>query len=174
MKLDLFTLDSRLVSRTTDTQCGRQKMLWLYLTIWEWELMWGRAVKAISTTGVHSPWTHTDGIISLSFYYINGHCSMFATSHKNMSPSMPNYHINVFFTRINFWKFGEKKSKLSKFVEAIYFLYSIGVVTFNINPQNIWKKPSCPIPKNFLCRHKKAEPPRIIGGLLPFHNYRPA
>ena len=55
--------------RTTDTQwrhkskksenlgrCGRQNMLWPYLKIWEWELIFGRAVKAISSPGVRSPW----------------------------------------------------------------------------------------------------------------------
>ena len=55
--------------RTTDTQwrhkskiseklgrCGRQNMLPPYLKIWEWEWIFGRAVKAISTLGVRSPW----------------------------------------------------------------------------------------------------------------------
>ena len=50
--------------RTTDTQrrhsenlgrCGRQNMLRPYLKIWEWELIFGRAVKAISSPGVRSP-----------------------------------------------------------------------------------------------------------------------
>ena len=58
-------------SRTTDTQwrhkskksenlgrCGRQNMLRSYLKIWEWELIFGRAVKAISSPGVRSPWYH--------------------------------------------------------------------------------------------------------------------
>ena len=56
-------------SQTTDTQwrikskisenlgrCGRQTMLRPYLQIWEWELIFGRAVKAISSLGVRSPW----------------------------------------------------------------------------------------------------------------------
>ena len=55
--------------RTTDTQwrhkskisekmgrCGRQNMLPPYLKIWEWEWIFGRAVKAISSLGVRSPW----------------------------------------------------------------------------------------------------------------------
>ena len=57
-------------TRTTDSQwiwrhksklseklgrCGRQNMLWLYLKIWEWEWIFGYAVKAISSLGVHSP-----------------------------------------------------------------------------------------------------------------------
>ena len=55
-------------ARTTDTQwrhrskksenlgrCGRQNMLRPYLKIWEWELIFGRAVKAISSPGVRSP-----------------------------------------------------------------------------------------------------------------------
>lgn len=54
-------------SRTTDTQwrhkskksenlgqCGRKNMLRTYLKIWEWELIFGRAVKAISSPGVRS------------------------------------------------------------------------------------------------------------------------
>ena len=56
-------------TRTTDTQwrhkskisenlgwCGRHNMLRPYLKIWEWEWIFGRAVKAISSLGVHSPW----------------------------------------------------------------------------------------------------------------------
>ena len=59
---------SSLHSRTTDTQwrrnskkpeilsrCGRQNMLWPYLKIWDCDLIFGRAVKAISSTGVRSP-----------------------------------------------------------------------------------------------------------------------
>ena len=55
-------------ARTTDTQwrhkskisetlgrCGRQNMLRPYLKIWEWEWIFGRAVKAISSLGVRSP-----------------------------------------------------------------------------------------------------------------------
>ena len=55
--------------RTTDTQwrnkskksenlgrCGRQNMLRPYLKIWEWEWIFGRSVKAISSPGVRSPW----------------------------------------------------------------------------------------------------------------------
>ena len=56
--------------RTTDTQwrhksnksenlgrCGRQNMLWPYLKIWEWEMIFSRAVKVISSPGVRSPWS---------------------------------------------------------------------------------------------------------------------
>ena len=56
-------------ARTTDTQwrhkskiseklgrCGRQNMLPPYLKIWEWEWIFGCAVKAISSLGVRSPW----------------------------------------------------------------------------------------------------------------------
>ena len=59
-----------LSSRTTETQwrhkskisenlgrCGRQNMLWPYLKIWYWDLIFGQAVKAISSPGVRSPWT---------------------------------------------------------------------------------------------------------------------
>ena len=30
-------------------------MLWPYLKIWDWDLIFGRAVKAVSLSGVHSP-----------------------------------------------------------------------------------------------------------------------
>ena len=33
-------------------RCGRQNMLRPYLKIWEWGLIFGRAVKAISSPGV--------------------------------------------------------------------------------------------------------------------------
>ena len=38
-------------------RCGRQNMLPPYLKIWEWEGIFGRAVKAISSLGVRSPWS---------------------------------------------------------------------------------------------------------------------
>ena len=54
-------------TRTTDTQlrhkskkseklgrCGRQNMLTLNLKIWDWDRIFGRAVKAISSLGVRS------------------------------------------------------------------------------------------------------------------------
>ena len=64
-----------LLPRTTDTQwrhkskisenlgwCGRQNMLRPYLNIWDWDWIFGRAVKAISSLGVRSPcssaWNH--------------------------------------------------------------------------------------------------------------------
>ena len=56
-------------SRTTDIQwrhkskkseilgrCGRQDMLQPYLKIWDWDLIFGRAGKAISSLDVRSPW----------------------------------------------------------------------------------------------------------------------
>ena len=71
-------------SRTTDTQwrhksktseklgrCGRQNMLPPYLKIWEWEWIFGRAVKAISSLGVRSPWfclTNLLNLVILSFF----------------------------------------------------------------------------------------------------------
>ena len=36
-------------------RCVRQNMLRPYLKIWEWEWIFGRAVKAISSLGVRSP-----------------------------------------------------------------------------------------------------------------------
>ena len=63
--LDIFL---HLQPRTTDTQwrhkskkseilrrSGRQNMLWPYLKIWDWDLIFGRAVKAIFSPGVRSP-----------------------------------------------------------------------------------------------------------------------
>ena len=59
-------------TRTTDTQwrhkskisekmgrCGKQNMLPPYLKIWDWEWIFGRAVKAISSLGVRSPCNKT-------------------------------------------------------------------------------------------------------------------
>ena len=37
-------------------RCGRQNMLRPYLKIWEWEWIFGPAVKAFSSLGVRSPW----------------------------------------------------------------------------------------------------------------------
>ena len=42
-------------------------MLWPYLKIWNWDLVFGRAVKAISSLGVRSPWVHRCIQIPLSF-----------------------------------------------------------------------------------------------------------
>ena len=82
-----------LSSRTTDTQwrhkskiseklgrCGRQNMLSPYLKIWEWEWIFGCAVKAISSLGVRSPCLALSGaqcafttLISL-IYFISKMC----------------------------------------------------------------------------------------------------
>ena len=35
---------------------GRKNLLWPYLKIWELKLIFGRAVKVISSPGVRSPW----------------------------------------------------------------------------------------------------------------------
>ena len=56
--------------QTTDTQwrhkskiseklgrCGRQNMLRPYLKIWDWDWIFGRALKAIFSLGVRSPWS---------------------------------------------------------------------------------------------------------------------
>ena len=40
--------------------CERQKMHQLHLKIWEWELIFGHAVKTISSLGIWSPWVHLD------------------------------------------------------------------------------------------------------------------
>ena len=53
------------------------------------------------------------------FYYINGHCFRFTTSHKTIAPSMPTWDINAFFTRIKTWKFGEKKFKIDKVIQCL-------------------------------------------------------
>ena len=36
-------------------RCGRQNMLWAYLKIWDGDLVFGHAVKTISSLGVRSP-----------------------------------------------------------------------------------------------------------------------
>ena len=67
--LEFCSINLLIKSPTTDTQwrqkskiseklgrCGRQNMLPPYLKIWEWEWIFGRAVKAISSLGVRSPW----------------------------------------------------------------------------------------------------------------------
>ena len=61
-------LVGRSLPRTTNTQlrhkseksenlgrCGRQNMLWPYLKIWDWDLIFGRTVKAFSSLGIRSP-----------------------------------------------------------------------------------------------------------------------
>ena len=37
----------------------RNLKFWPYLKIWDWDLIFGCAVKAISSQGVHSPWIVT-------------------------------------------------------------------------------------------------------------------
>ena len=39
-------------------------MLRPYLNIWEWELIFGRSVKAISSSGIRSPWLQVKFIYS--------------------------------------------------------------------------------------------------------------
>ena len=38
-------------------RCGRQNMLPPYLKIWDWDWIFGHAVKTISSLGVRSPWS---------------------------------------------------------------------------------------------------------------------
>ena len=70
MDASLCREDTCLVTRTTDTQWrhkskiseklgqfGRQNMLWLYLNIWDWDWIFGRAGNTISSLGVRSPWS---------------------------------------------------------------------------------------------------------------------
>ena len=79
-------------TRTTDTQwrhkskksenlgrCGRQNMLRSYLKIWEWELIFVRAVKAISSPGVCIPcqWPYNTFIHILSIPYIYNEAKSF-------------------------------------------------------------------------------------------------
>ena len=66
--------------RTTDTQwrhkskisenlgqCGRQNMLPPYLKIWDWDWIFGRAVKDISSLGVRSPCKKLNKAFFISF-----------------------------------------------------------------------------------------------------------
>ena len=81
-------MTSSMFARTTDTQwrhkskifeklgrCGRQNMLRPYLKIWDWDWIFGRAVKAISSLCVRSPcmfdlyfydWKHQTHLCHLS------------------------------------------------------------------------------------------------------------
>ena len=43
----------------------------------------------------------------------------FATSHKNLSPSMPTWLFNSFFIRMNPWKFGEYQFKTDKVIQHL-------------------------------------------------------
>ena len=88
-------------SRTTDTQwrhkskiseklgrCGRQNMLRPYLNIWDWDWIFGRSVKAISSLGVRSP------------CYKRSHSSWPLSNLKGQSHLLFNL---VFF--FHFWRF---------------------------------------------------------------------
>ena len=41
-------------------------MLRPYLSIWDWDLIFGRTVKMISSPGVRSPWDHTIPICQIN------------------------------------------------------------------------------------------------------------
>ena len=71
-------------ARTTDTQwrhkskiseklgwCGRQNMLQPYLKIWDWEWIFGRAVKAISPLGIRSGYG-TEGFLTEQVFLVCG------------------------------------------------------------------------------------------------------
>ena len=49
-------------------RCGRQNMLRPYLKIWEWEWIFGRAVKAISSLGVRRPWSEQFWLTKYLFF----------------------------------------------------------------------------------------------------------
>ena len=48
-------INQRYLKNWADARCGRQNMLRPYLKIWEWEWIFGCAVKAISSLGIRSP-----------------------------------------------------------------------------------------------------------------------
>ena len=86
---------------TTDTQwrhkskiseklgrCGRQNMLPPYLKIWDWDWIFGRAMKAISSLGVRSPWV-------LSFSYLVITVSSFRNRSIFKSQSTHILHIKI-------------------------------------------------------------------------------
>ena len=62
------TTDTQLRQKSTKSEilgrCGRQNMLRPYLKIWDWDLIFGLAVKAISSLGVRSPWLQSFGFLS--------------------------------------------------------------------------------------------------------------
>ena len=73
-------LDLKRTALPTDTQwrykskiseklgrCGRQNMLRPNLKIWDWDWIVGRAVKAIFSLGVHSPWHYPSAVTNLSY-----------------------------------------------------------------------------------------------------------
>ena len=57
--IDQLYIDTQLRHKSKKSEnlgrCGRQNMLWLYLITWDWEWIFGHAVKAISSLGVRSP-----------------------------------------------------------------------------------------------------------------------
>ena len=52
-------------------------MLWPYLKIWDWDLIFGRAVKTISSLGVRSPCPGTLGKLAISKVQEFEKCSFF-------------------------------------------------------------------------------------------------
>ena len=136
-------------TRTTDTQwrqkskiseklgrCVRQNMLRLYLKIWEWKWIFGRAVKTISSLGLRIPclqgwygigglsnfqgeYTKLDWIfaqnqqsqrISIIIVFVNDkHSAMLSKSAKirfSMSIFNVKNHLNLFEKKINSINFG--------------------------------------------------------------------
>ena len=94
------------VPRTTDTQwrqksniseklgwCGSQNMLRPYLKIWDWDWIFGRAVKAISSLGVRSPCTYLCTMYICSMYLL----TYFAKAHDSVwhkiSPLLNHYEL---------------------------------------------------------------------------------
>ena len=52
----------------TPNEGKKQNMLWPYLKLWEWELIFSRALKAISSLGVRSPCMYVAEKALLKFY----------------------------------------------------------------------------------------------------------
>ena len=114
-------------TRTTDTQwrhkskiskslgrCGRQNMLWPYLKIWDWDWIFGRAVKAISSLGVRSPWLGTSEAWSMS-----------RLSHR---PRDPAYHIEdcQILVRVSRPHLSRSKSAKAMLMVRLEFRRSLG------------------------------------------------
>ena len=64
-------------------------MLWPYLKILDWDLIFGRAVKAISSPGVRSPWQVSSkaarAVRFVNFWKINMAITFLAPIHNSIS-----------------------------------------------------------------------------------------
>jgi hypothetical protein len=95
-------------------------MLWPYLKIWNWDWIFGRAVKAISSLGVRGPWIWSCENLFLN-YYVTLKFKFWNPSNpisNNQRPAFPTSGSVIWFVSLGIWQ-------SNKYLLIISYLYCL-------------------------------------------------